>query len=133
MKTNKEKELLIEKIKISPIIEIACKKANIARCTYYRWRQKDKRFAKKADQALKEGILLINDMAESQLLNAIRNGNMTGIIFWLKNHHGSYADKLELMDKTIKDDPKLTNEQKKLIKNALKLGGLTKEMKHEKK
>lgn len=36
--------------------------------TYYRWREEDPEFTKQADLALAEGVALVNDMAESQLL-----------------------------------------------------------------
>jgi hypothetical protein len=56
-------------------------------------------------------------MAESQLITAIKEGNLTGIIFWLKNHHRQYSPKLEV---TTKDgDIPLTEEQKILIKKSL--------------
>ena len=133
-KKQRNKELLLEKIKTSPIIQIVCEKSGISRATYYRWRKEDKRFAKEADTALEEGILLVNDMAESQLLAAIRNQNMTAIIFWLKNHHIKYTDKLEVMDKTKATKYKLTAEQEEIVKKALKLGGLiNQEVNHDKK
>lgn len=86
----KNKELLLEELKKRPIVQYACEKLGIGRATYYRWRTEDPQFAEKADQALREGSLLVNDMAESQLMSAIRDKNLTAIIFWLKNHHPSY-------------------------------------------
>lgn len=56
-------------------------------------------------------------MAESQLINAIKEGNMTGIIFWLKNHHKQYSPKLEVTTKN--GDVPLTEEQKELIRKSL--------------
>jgi hypothetical protein len=83
----KEKELLLEQFRKMPIVQIACEKTGIGRATYYRWRKDDQKFANQADLALEDGNRLINDIAESQLLSAIRDKNMTAIIFWLKSHH----------------------------------------------
>ena len=96
LRQKKNKEAIVEKLKQSPIIQIACKKVGISRATYYRWRKQDKRFKKLADKAIYEGILLINDMAESQLISAIKDKHMTGIIFWLKNRHSAYADRIKV-------------------------------------
>ncbi|MDD5145196.1 MAG: phBC6A51 family helix-turn-helix protein [Candidatus Pacebacteria bacterium] len=113
----KEKQLLLEQLRKTPIIQIACEKAGIGRATYYRWRNEDKEFAQEADKALTEGSLLINDMAESQLLSSIKDKNMTAIIFWLKHHHKAYTDRLEIS--TVKQEEPLTTEQEKLIQKAL--------------
>ncbi len=94
VKTRKQKLDFLEHLAKSSIVQLACERSGIGRSTYYDWRKKDKNFAQKADKAIIAGSLLVNDIAESQLLRAIQNGNMTGIIFWLKNHHHSYNDKV---------------------------------------
>lgn len=116
MKTNQKAEL-IKQLKKTPIVEVACKKLGIGRATYYRWKKDDPKFAEEAEFALDEGSQLVNDMAESQLINAIKEGNMTGIIFWLKNHHKQYSPKLEVTTKN--GDVPLTDEQKELIRRSL--------------
>ncbi len=93
MKTNKSKELFLEQLKQTPIIEVACKKTSMARATYYHLRKNDPKFAELADLALSEGKMLINDLGESQLISGMKDGNMTAIIFWLKNNHVSYKQK----------------------------------------
>ncbi len=115
---NKEKEILLERLKKTPIVQIACEKCGVGRATYYRWRKDDPEFAKMADEALSEGSLLVNDMAESQLLQAIRNQNLGAIIFWLKHHHPSYANKLEVSGK-LTEEYHLNPEQEKLMIKAL--------------
>jgi hypothetical protein len=113
----KERQMLLEQLKKTPIVQIACEKAGIGRATYYRWRNEDKEFAQESDKALTEGSLLINDMAESQLLSSIKDKNMTAIIFWLKNHHRTYTDRLEIS--ASRPEEPLTAEQEKLIQKAL--------------
>jgi hypothetical protein len=99
----------------------------VSRATYYRWRSEDKKFKEESDKALKEGIEMINDMAESQLLSSIRDKNMTAIIFWLKNHHQSYIPKLEISSdqNQLRDD--LTPDEEAIVREALLLSGVIKE------
>lgn len=132
MKNQKEKELLIEQLKKTPIIQICCERTNISRATYYRWRKEDQQFAKKADEALIKGILLVNDMAESQLMSAIREKNMTAIIYWLRHRHPSYANKVEISGRLTHSDEELTPEQTALVKAALRLASFDKNHEKEK-
>ena len=60
----KDKERILGHLKSVPIIEVACKKANIARATYYRWRNEDTEFLRQSEEALQDGIDMINDMTE---------------------------------------------------------------------
>ena len=60
----------------------------------------------------------MNDLAESQLLKSVRDGNMTAIIFWLKSRHLSYWNKLEIVENTDKEE--LTKAQKEVIRRVLK-------------
>ncbi len=116
MKTEK-KGLLLLQLKKTPIVQVACEKTGISRATYYRWRKDDPEFADNADIAIDEGLNLINDMAESQLISAIKDRNLTGIIFWLKNHHKNYSPKLEVTTKN--GDIPITDEQREIIKQSL--------------
>ena len=115
----KEKELILEQLKKTPIVQIACEKVGIARATYYRWKDADRKFSTLAEEAILEGSRLINDMAESQLLSAIRDGNMTGIIFWLKSHHPSYETRVEIRQVASQADENLTSKQREVIRKAL--------------
>jgi len=111
------KSTVIKQLKKTPVVQVTCKRVGISRATFYRWKKEDREFANEVESALEEGLGLINDMAESQLITAIKEGNLTGIIFWLKNHHRQYSPKLEV---TTKDgDIPLTEEQKILIKKSL--------------
>jgi len=122
MKNNKQKQSLLEQLKKLPIIESACQKSGVARATFYRWKQKDKDFAKLADEAIAEGACLINDMAEGQLLAAIRDRNLTAILFWLRNNHEKYRSRVELSGRVEHlQKRELTPEEKKLIEKSLRL------------
>lgn len=124
VRQTKQKEMFIEQLKKTPIIQVVCEKVGITRVTYYRWHKADREFAEAADIALADGSGLVNDMAESQLMTAIRDGNLTAIIFWLKNHHKTYANRVELsLQQPVSEH--LTPEQEEVVKKALALASLT--------
>lgn len=114
-----DKKAIVEQLRKTPIIQIACEKTSLSRATFYRWKKEDQKFADKVEQAIEEGSHLINDMAESQLISAIKSNNLSAIIFWLKNHHRSYSPKLEVLTKN--SDVPLTDEQKEIIKKSLSM------------
>lgn len=113
-----DKKLLLEHLEKTPIVQIACEKSGVGRSTYYRWLEQDKKFARSAKQALSKGVLIMNDLAESQLLKSVRDGNMTAIIFWLKSRHLSYWNRLEIVENNDKEE--LTKAQKEVIRRVLK-------------
>jgi len=116
----RDKELLLSQFHKTPIVHVACDKTGIARATYYRWRKEDIQFSTASDEAIHEGERIVNDMAESQLISAIRDKNMTAIIFWLKSHHPLYASKVEVTGQ-LKHEYKLSDEEETLITKALTL------------
>ena len=119
---SKDKELFLECLRKTPIVQIACEKTGMARSTYYYLRKHDPEFAKAADAALAAGKDLGNDAAESALLTAIRNGNITAAIYWLKNHHKEYKERLELsgeIEQQVRLE--LTEEEIKLLEQAIAL------------
>ena len=130
-KTDANKRAVIEQLRKSGIVQISCEKTGVGRATYYRWRKDDQDFADACDQALSEGAALINDMAESQLLSAIRDKNLTAIIFWLKHHHKAYETRVNVQG-TIKHQAEaLTDEQSELVERALQLAGLIENKENE--
>lgn len=123
------KKQVIEMLKKTPIVQIACEKLGVGRASYYRWKQEDKTFSREVDIAIEDGIKLINDMAESQLLSSIKDKNLRAITFWLKNHHKKYANKVELSGTINHNSEELNSEQEKLVKKALTNAGLLKRRK----
>lgn len=123
----KDKKLLLVKLRATPIVEVACKQAGVPRSTFYRWCKDDEAFAEACDEAIDQSAGLINDMAESQLINAIKDSNMTAIMFWLKHHHHVYRNRLEIDAKVEGVQQELTTEQSELVTQALKLAGLIKD------
>jgi len=125
MKKNEQnKKMLLEQLKKTPIIQIACEKLNISRATLYRWKSEDKEFSDAVDGAVTEGRSLVNDMAESQLIGAVKDRNLPAIMYWLKHHHKDYKMRVEI-EGTINTIQELSDEQKELVRKALALADLT--------
>jgi Helix-turn-helix of insertion element transposase len=120
--TRKDKTRVLEHLRSVPIIEVACKKANIARATYYRWRNEDPDFLRESEDALEDGIALINDMTESQLIGLIKEKKFQAVQFWLKHNHNRFLlkEKEHSLMKPRRDIP-LSKEQTKVLKGALAL------------
>lgn len=119
IRQEKQKEVLIEELRKRPIVQSACQKVNVGRASYYRWRKEDAAFAAAVDEALESGIGLVNDVAETQLMTAIREGNMTAVLFWLKHHHRSYSTKVELLMPERKTEVDLTPEQMEVMRRSV--------------
>jgi len=121
----KSKTQILELLKTTPIVQIACQKSGISRATYYRWRDTDKKFKEQSNLALKDGVGFINDLAESQLVSSIKEKNMTAIIFWLKNRHPSYdTTKFQITTPEPEKEEPLTVEQQQLINKALQMASI---------
>ncbi|MEI8061353.1 MAG: hypothetical protein WCG99_03620 [Candidatus Berkelbacteria bacterium] len=119
------KVLFIQQLEKTPIIQVCCEKLNVSRASFYRMKSEDKKFNKEAEEALAEGRRLVNDIAESRLLTAIQNGNLTSIMYWLRFNHPQYGNKLEITG-TINTAIELTPEQQADISRALALVNIIK-------
>lgn len=96
-RTLEQQNHVIEILEKIPIVSVACKRANISRATFYRWKEENLEFKARADKAIKEGDLVIGDLAESKLIENIHNGNMTALIFWLKSRNAKFMDKRHII------------------------------------
>ena len=79
--TDKAKEIFIHTFeRCGCNINISCKAADITRRCFYYWLDDDKDFAEKVEDA-KQGLI---DFAESKLVEMMKGGNPTALIFFLK-------------------------------------------------
>lgn len=124
-KTKKTKEIFLQQISRTPIIESAAEKVGITRQTVYRWKREDPEFAKALDEALRGGRELVNDVAVSQLLNAIKKGNMTAIMYWLNHFDENFKTKIEVTGSVKQVREELTEEEAAILAEALRLAGFT--------
>lgn len=122
----KDKEKLLDQLRKTPIVQVACERCGVPRATYYRWRKEDELFAEVCEAAIEESTGFINDMAESQLIAAIKEKNMTAIIYWLKSNHSKYATRIQVSGQINHQLEMLTPEQEELVHRALLHAGLIK-------
>lgn len=117
--TKAKKEAVLLMLEKLPVVSAVCEKVGICRKTFYRWKEKDKTFAKAVEEAQVFSIGKVNDLAEGKLISLIKQGNLGAIIFWLKTHHPTYRQKVELQAQITGSD--LSKEQQKVVLKALKL------------
>ncbi|MEI6352833.1 MAG: phBC6A51 family helix-turn-helix protein [Candidatus Nomurabacteria bacterium] len=123
MKRNKSKDKVLEELKKVPIIQVACEKTGISRNTFYRWKKEIKSFSKEVDKSMEEGVALMNDITESQLLSMIKDRDFRAISFWLRHRNDNYKNKIEVTTK--EDFEELSPSQINVVKQALKLAKMT--------
>ena len=120
--TQKQKDTLLEELAKCPIVLVACERTSIGRATYYKWKADDPEFRRVSNNAVDEGRKFVNDIAESQMIRKIKEGNMTSIIYWLKNNNPRYTEK---RIEEIEPLGVLPPDQAKELVKALHLMGLT--------
>ncbi|MBU0531046.1 MAG: hypothetical protein ABIG32_03655 [Candidatus Uhrbacteria bacterium] len=86
----KQKVLILEELEKSGIVTHACKKAGASSRSYYRWKRDDIEFAEKAAEAMKIGINIQNDVAESQLLRLVHCGDFKSIKYLMDRRHSGF-------------------------------------------
>ncbi len=94
-RTVKKKKAVLEVLeKTAGNIKMACEQVGIARSRFYEWLKTDEVFKKRYEEVI-EGLI---DYAESKLLQAIANNNITAIIFFLKTkgRNRGYVEKVEI-------------------------------------
>lgn len=124
MKQGKQKELVVEQLRKTPIVQVVAEKVGIHRSTIYRWKASDPEFSEAVDEAIDQSISLVNDLAESQLISAIRDKNITAIIYWLKHHHKAYETRVKVTGSLKHSVNRLDDEQNELVMKALSKAGL---------
>lgn len=126
VKTAEQKLAILEHLGKCCIVQLACERTNVGRSTYYKWLSEDKEFKELADKAIKAGRAYLNDVAFSGLLKKIQEGNMTALIFWLKNNHVWFAEKIrhEHEHHLVGGDRILTEEQREQIIKAFRINGI---------
>jgi predicted DNA-binding protein (UPF0251 family) len=124
IRQNKLREAFLDQLKRTPTIETACQKVGVSRATVYRWIRDSKKFEKQVDDSLKEGRSFMSDIAENQLFSLIGDKRIEAIRLYLSTHNPRYGNKLELSGAVSGKDEPLTKEQRKLIKEALRLSSI---------
>ena len=103
VRVKRQQEKLLEALAESGNVSFACKRAGVSRDTFYRWRKDDDEFADKAILAIGSGKEFVNDLAHSQLIRNIQNGDMGAIKFQLGNCHDDYLPKKSVQAFRLED------------------------------
>lgn len=119
-KQQKQKELFIEEIKNTGLIQVTCQKVGIPRSTLYRWRKDDYEFAQKLEDAKICGEGMINDLAKSRLISKIKSDDFKAISFWLKHKDPEFADPWRFPPSKTEKNTGLSEERKKGIIERMK-------------
>jgi ACT domain-containing protein len=114
------KHKLVQHLRDIPIATYACQRVGVPKATYYKWRKIDQIFREASDEAIITGKLTLNDIAKSQLVKLIKEGDYRSISFWLKHNDADFGSKLTLKieDETRKYDPEELKEMATAMKNA---------------
>ena len=91
---NKEiKEQLIQELGKTGNIYWSCSKVGIDRSTFYRWKNKDKKFQEKVEMAEKMGRENMCDISEHALFKNVKAGNQRAIEYALRFNSKKYGRK----------------------------------------
>lgn len=83
-------EKILEELRKHGNIMIACKKAGIARATFYRMKKSNFYFTKQACEAEAEGRTNISDLAEYTVYDQIKKGNLKAATTYLEHNNLRY-------------------------------------------
>ena len=120
--TKARKQKLVQQLKEIPIPTYVCQKLGVPKATYYKWRKTDDAFRAASDEAILTGKLSINDVAKSQLVKLINNGDYRSISFWLKHNDPDFNPKLTLEIQSTKreyDPAQLKEMEQAMLKAGL--------------
>lgn len=100
---NDDKIKILEALKATPVISMACAKTGIARATLYRWLNSDPEFKQRVNRAIKLGNRSVDDLAYGKLIQKIKDGSLGAITFYLSRRHQYFKKKekvkVEIMQK----------------------------------
>ena len=125
MKKDRLQSLVLEQLRKIPIVHVVAEKVSVSRSTIYRWKDESEQFRKDFEAALCEGEEFISDMAESQLINLMKDKHWPSIRFWLERRSEKFRNKLEVSGGLQMPQEELSPEQEAIVREALRLAHLT--------
>ncbi len=113
--TIKKRALVVAMTRTLGNVTQSCKRAKIARSTFYKWIKEDKNFAAEIGDV--ENITF--DFVEGQIVKEIRSRNTAMIIFYAKTKMKSrgYIEKTEILIDKVPDIIVMSDEDRKLTEN----------------
>jgi len=121
------KKIMLDHLRKMPNVQLVCEKIGVGRTTFYAWCKRSEKFRRQTDEAKLEGRLFMSDFAEGQLFSLIKDGKIEAIRLYLQNNHPLYVNKLEIKGNIMHEQKELSPEQKKMIRQALKLAAFNKQ------
>lgn len=98
------KKQILERLTKNFTISSACRATGIDRKTFYRWILEDAEFKREAYENIQESKKDVTDMAYTQIVHLINNGNLTAAMYWLNNVDPEINDKkIYITDEEIKE------------------------------
>ena len=120
-KIQRQKELLLEQLRVVPIVELAVKRTGISRATFYRWCSEDEAFKTDTENAKVDGIENINDMSEAQLIGMMKEKKYQATALWLKHNHPRFMSEVKQNHlRRVQKKAELNDQQMALLRDALK-------------
>lgn len=93
MKKHRNAKQFLEELRKTPVVTAVCKQLDISRQTIFRWCKEDPAFNKEYEECLSQGISNINDLAISQVITKIKQGDNGMTKYWLSHNHERYMKK----------------------------------------
>lgn len=93
MKKHRKAKLFLEELRKTPVVNAVCKQVDITRQTVYRWIKEDSEFNKEYEECMSQGVDNVNDLAISQLIKKVQQGDSGEIKYWLSHNHPTYMKK----------------------------------------
>lgn len=93
MKKHRKSKKFLEELRKTPVVSAVCKQLDISRQTIFRWIKEDTEFKKEYEECMSQGIDNVNDLAISQTINKIKQGDNGMIKYWLSSNHKTFMKK----------------------------------------
>jgi hypothetical protein len=93
MINDETKAKLITELEKNGNVYVACMKTNIHRSSFYRWKEEDKEFKKRADKSERIGRMNNCDIAELSLMMRVKEKDLGAIKYLLGHNHPVYKPK----------------------------------------
>lgn len=118
--TKELKLKVVQNLREIPIPTYVCQKLGIPKATYYKWRKIDPTFLDASNEAAMSGKLTMNDVAKSQLVKLIKNGDFKAISFWLRNNDTDFNPRMtfEVRNERVEYSKEKLDEMTRAMLNA---------------
>jgi hypothetical protein len=93
MKKHRKAKQFLEKLSHTPIVSAVCNEVGISRQSISRWLKSDPEFKKQYEESMIQGTENVNDLAVSQTINKVKQGDTGMIKYWLSHNDDRFMKK----------------------------------------